>query len=732
MNTAKKLNGPQSRPVDTRIQSEFQKALALHQHGNLTDAEAIYKYILRHTPNHFDALHLLGLVNAQRDNTLEAEKLFRKALHINPNAASAHSNLGIVLSELKKFDESLASFDRALSLNPRHFDALLNRGNILKDMKHYDDALSCYNEAIKIKDRHAEAYFNRANLFKEIKKFDEALIDYTNALRINPRFSEAYSNRGLVLKEVAQFEAALADFSNAISLNPNQLDLYYNRGNILIELDRREEAVDDYNRYFSQEKTDPYIYLKFGRILYQLEHFDEALDTFNKAIELRHDFADALSCRALTLTKLDRPIEALKDHTNAVHLKGESAELYCNRGSTLQHMHRLDEAIADFEKAVTLDPYLASAHYNCGNVYRDLARYAEAITSFEAATTINPHFGTAHVNHSLCLLSQSNFHDGWDKYEWRLKIKNFKDNALRGHRNLDVDFSVRNSREDLIGKTVFVASEQGIGDYIMFLSILPDLCKDAKKIICQLDHRLIGIFSRCFPDVIFVRTGDMRIIERVKVDHFIRMGSLGYTYRRTIKDFPGTAYLTPDPLRVAEWQTRLPSDPRKLKVGISWRGGTEKTNRESRSLDLAQLARLFDREDCTYISLQHGDLDAEVADFNANRTNKLICFPKSDVTDFDDLAGLIGALDCVVSVDNTNVQISGAVGKPCFTMLPFISQWRYGKSGTKMPWYDSVILHRQREDRRWDHVISKTARELDEFFKHTVVPGRNSSAPNVS
>jgi len=726
------LRSAQSRPVDTHIQSEFQKALALHQLGKLSEAEVIYTSILRHAPNHFDALHLLGLVNAQRNNTFAAEKLFRKALRINPNAASALSNLGIVLNELKKYDEALASFNRAISIDPRHFDAYLNRGNVLKDMKHHDDALASYTEAINIKADHADARFNRANLFKELKKFDEALADYTSALRVNPKFSEAFSNRGLVLKEIARFEEALEDFNSAIRLNPNQLDLYYNRGNILIDMDRRAEAVDDYTRYCSQEKNDPYVYFKFGRILYQLERFDEALENFNKAIELRHNFAEALSCRALILTKLDRSIEALADHTRAIQLDSHCAELYSNRGISLQQMQRLDEAISDFEHAAKLDPYLASAHYNCGNAYRELARYAEAIACFEAATAINPHFGIAHVNHSLCLLSQADFQTGWDKYEWRLKIKNFRDNALRGQCDLDIEFSVRSSREDLIGKTVFIASEQGIGDYIMFLSILPDMCKDAKQIICQLDHRLIRIFSRCFPDVTFVRTGDMRILERVKVDRFVRMGSLGYTYRRTVEDFPGTPYLTCDSQCVAEWQTRLPSEPRKMKIGISWRGGTEKTNREGRSLKLAQLAHLFDREDCIFVSLQHGEIESEVAEFNASRSNKLICFPKSNVTDFEDLAGLIGTLDCVVSVDNTNVQLAGALGKPCFTMLPFISQWRYGTAGSRMPWYGSAVLHRQTEDRRWEHVISRTVQELDEFIGRTIRRAENSSATKAS
>jgi len=156
-------------------------------------------------------------------------------------------------------------------------------------------------------------------------------------------------------------------------------------------------------------------------------------------------------------------------------------------------------------------------------------------------------------------------------------------------------------------------------------------------------------------------------------------------------------------------------EPGKLRVGISWRGGSSTTNGADRSMALEQLTSLLDREDCTFISLQYGDVEAEVATFNEGRSRKLVCFEKKEIENFEDFAGLIGALDCVISVQNTTVHTCGALGKPCFAMLPFRPEWRYGASGDTMPWYKSVKLFRQIHDGQWSDVIEHIIERLNIF-----------------
>src|SRR5262245_8037231 len=86
----------------SRVKAKLQNAVALHHRGQLAEAEQIYRNILKVAPDHFDAIHLLGVVLVQRRQLVEGEQLIARALKINPNDSSALNNRGIALKELKQ------------------------------------------------------------------------------------------------------------------------------------------------------------------------------------------------------------------------------------------------------------------------------------------------------------------------------------------------------------------------------------------------------------------------------------------------------------------------------------------------------------------------------------------------------------------------------------------------------------------------------------------------------
>src|SRR5206468_1049052 len=107
----------------------FQQAIALHRQGRLAEAEQVYGQVLRAQPDHFDALHYLGVAKAQQGNNAEAEGLISAALRKKPDSPEALSSLANVLSAERRYDEALAAYHRALAINPRDVGTLLNRGN---------------------------------------------------------------------------------------------------------------------------------------------------------------------------------------------------------------------------------------------------------------------------------------------------------------------------------------------------------------------------------------------------------------------------------------------------------------------------------------------------------------------------------------------------------------------------------------------------------------------------
>src|SRR5215470_17167373 len=99
-------------------------AAAFHQRGMLAEAEKFYAAILKARPDHFNALHLLGVLRRQQGNSPEALKLIAAALKMNPCSVEALCDLGGVLLAFKLNDEALAAYEQALALRSDWFDAL--------------------------------------------------------------------------------------------------------------------------------------------------------------------------------------------------------------------------------------------------------------------------------------------------------------------------------------------------------------------------------------------------------------------------------------------------------------------------------------------------------------------------------------------------------------------------------------------------------------------------------
>jgi tetratricopeptide (TPR) repeat protein len=214
-----KIGVATSMQVDREISEIFGQGLSFHQRGQFAQAKAAYEQVLKVQYNHFDALHLLGVVNLQTKNLALAEELIGRAIEIYPHVATAHSNHGNVLRELKRFDDALASYEKAIALKPDYADAFFNRGNALRELKRLDDALASYDKAIALKPDFADAFNNRGNALRELKRLDDALASYDKAIALKPDYAVAFNNRANVLQKQGKIQPAIRSCIDAISLD---------------------------------------------------------------------------------------------------------------------------------------------------------------------------------------------------------------------------------------------------------------------------------------------------------------------------------------------------------------------------------------------------------------------------------------------------------------------------------------------------------------------------------
>src|SRR5215467_10395499 len=185
----------QSRWVQSsEIANVFQKAVTLHQQGQLAQAERSYHAVLRQAPNHAGAQRLLGLIECQRGNFAAAVQRIGQALKLNPKDESAHSLIAYALLQLNRYEEALASCDRALAIRPDYAEALNNRGLALLGLARHREALASYDRALAVNPDHPEALNNRGNVLLELRRHEEAAKDFERLVAVKPDWEYAQGN----------------------------------------------------------------------------------------------------------------------------------------------------------------------------------------------------------------------------------------------------------------------------------------------------------------------------------------------------------------------------------------------------------------------------------------------------------------------------------------------------------------------------------------------------------
>ena len=254
--------------------------------------------------------------------------------------------------------------------------------------------------------------------------------------------------------------------------------------------------------------------------------------------------------------------------------------------------------------------------------------------------------------------------------------------------------------------------EQGIGDDILFLGLVPEAKRKVDRLSVYVDSRLVPLCERSMHGIEFIPSEE-KLRER-HFDYHLPMGSLPLHFRNSEKDFSKTVngYLKADEKRVKALRDELGIKGKRV-VGISWKSFKSLTQLK-KSLDLYQLANLFKDLDITLVNLQYGDVEDEIREFiRSTGINILQCGSVDNRDDLDGLAALIELCDLVVSTSNVTIHLAGALGKETWVLLPYVSKFWWLLDREDSVWYPSIRLYRQSSFRSWTKTLKKIQRNIN-------------------
>ena len=493
----------------------------------------------------------------------------------------------------------------------------------------------------------------------------------------------------------------MSDTTNTLrqTLNPASIALQdkFTQAIALHQQGRLAESERIYREVLQQQPNHFGALHGLGVIAIQTGRPSRAIELIARAVALKPDFAEAYSDRGMALRTLHRLEEAVVCYDRAIALKPDYAMAHNNRGTALLDLNRPAEALASCERAIALKPDLAIAHFNRGNALRELKRPEEALASFDDAIALVPDFAEANWNKSLCLLLLGRFDQGWRLYEWR-KRRN-EPVATRSYPQ-----PIWLGEQDIVGKTLFIWWEQGLGDTIQFIRYAKLVEARGAKVILSVQQSLTELLKQISPTIEIIGPDDVPS----NFDYHCPLLSLPLAFRTTLNTIPAQQpWLTANEKMRLAWAARLPSTT-KRRIGLVWSGRTDHKNDHNRSIELQQLLPIL-TPGAEFICLQN---EVRAKDLVALQQFGRIAYFGNDLKDFSDTAALLDLMDLVITVDTSVAHLAGAMGKPFWLLLPYDPDWRWLLDRDDSPWYPSARLFRQQQIGSWVEAIKLVGNEL--------------------
>lgn len=421
----------------------------------------------------------------------------------------------------------------------------------------------------------------------------------------------------------------------------------------------------------------------------------EAGRAYGEAIGHQPGHLHALNNLALTLKARGLPAAAAACFRRALAFAPEDTAILGNLASLLRDEGDLAAAAAAQHRIVAVAPRSADAHLNLGLTLRDLGHLTEAAICFERALRLRPDQSQAPWELTVTYLTQGDYARGFRGLHerWQPRAPRHRIPTWQG--------------EPLEGKRILVYNEQPFGDAILFARFAARLkAAGAAEVTLEIDRPLLRLFETLEGVDRILVPGDTPPAADYEVPLFSLPGLLGLG----VEEIASEPYLTVPASERGRLTRPLGT---RLSVGLCWSGRATHRSDRHRSTGLIPFLSLLSRPEVNFVSLQKGPTAGQVVE---QGMEGLIQDLSGEIEDFADLAHWMRQVDLVVSVDTAVAHLAGALGRPCWVLLPFAADWRWGRGSESTPWYRRMHLFRQPAPGDWTTPFTLVGEALDQVL----------------
>jgi len=516
--------------------------------------------------------------------------------------------------------------------------------------------------------------------------------------QINAQISAGYG-----LHQKGEHKQAQNLFRSVLKVAPKNATALCLMGACSLQLKDTKRAINFMSKAVKYAPDNAEFISNLGMAYRSEKLFDKALNCFKQSLAIDNTLTACKINLALTLKDLKRFDEAVNLMSEVVKSTPNQSGNLFTYGNLLFEAEKYDEAITAYQSALTNNERYQQLWVNLGNAYKLAGAFDKSLNAYDKALALDPNNSAVALNKGLMLLKLGQLKEGWAHYERRIDLIDFEDKDLKKIN------SPLWKGEDLKGKSIIIYTEQGFGDTFQFCRYVSWVKSLGAKVFFYGSQKIQQILSSLNGIDQWIAKGS----PIPKHDYRISTMSLPNMYLQLQASFPlTTPYLKAKTEKIEQWKHLFPQQD-KLKIGIVWQGNSGYIWDKFRSVNLDAFLPIILNDKTAVFSLQvddpyqqlkkliktHPEVQDKIVDIGA-----LI---KKQGGTFDDTAGMLASLDLVISADTSMAHLTGALGYKVYTVLPYISEWRWGIDGKSITDYPSMTLFRQKTRNDWNELMTR-------------------------
>jgi len=336
--------------------SLLEQGRRMHSTGRLSDAEQLYRQVLKQDPNNVDALNLLATLAIQINQPQAGEQLALRACQVAPQSPVPCVTVGNARLAMKNINGAIEAFVRALQINPNLPDAFYQLGLAYAQAGRNAEAAGALERACQLAPNMHEAFNNLGVLLTQMGRVGEAVMVFRRAAQLRPDIIDAWSNLGYVARTAGLVDEAIEASRRAVGIDPNSSSAHLHLGIALQAAGKFTEGLASIERVLELNPENVEGLNSLGNGLRYLGKSKEAVDAYRRAIAINPDYGQCRSNLSSGLAEIGCYDEAIVECRLATQQVPNDAEIRSNLATLLMAIGDIIGATAIYREAVAISP----------------------------------------------------------------------------------------------------------------------------------------------------------------------------------------------------------------------------------------------------------------------------------------------------------------------------------------------------------------------------------------